>query len=219
MFPVPTKDRKQPLSEAERELFRNAMADVRPLSKQQEMRGPRAPTPGPPAGANSQKADAQKADATPATPPTRRPQESFRRPLRQRDAPPPAVPRQVAPSLHGNTWVFKRPGTRQREFDQLGRRHTKVTKTIDLHNHHLEEARHKLHAEISRYNATGHHVLRVIHGKGRHSPDHKSILREQVPRWLQAHPQVQGFRPSHRTGGGDGSLDVLLRRCPSPRPH
>jgi len=56
----------------------------------------------------------------------------------------------------------------------------------------------------------------LLHGRDFHSdPDRRSVLREEVPRWLsepQFRTHVAGFQPAHPKHGGGGALYLWLRR-------
>jgi DNA-nicking Smr family endonuclease len=56
--------------------------------------------------------------------------------------------------------------------------------------------------------------VRVIHGKGRGSPDGVSVLKTRVRAWLARREEVIAFCQARPAEGGAGALVVLLRpRC------
>jgi DNA-nicking Smr family endonuclease len=58
--------------------------------------------------------------------------------------------------------------------------------------------------------------VRVIHGKGRRSPNGEPVLKRRVIGWLAQRGDVLAFceaRPEH---GGSGAMVVLLKAGPRP---
>ncbi|TVM17349.1 DNA mismatch repair protein MutS [Oceanidesulfovibrio indonesiensis] len=86
---------------------------------------------------------------------------------------------------------------------------------LDLHGMTLEQAYDNMVDFIRRHYLEGHRTVLLIPGRGRNSPEGRSILRQAVQTWLTRDPfkrVVLAFctaRPQH---GGAGALYVLLRK-------
>jgi DNA-nicking Smr family endonuclease len=90
-----------------------------------------------------------------------------------------------------------------------------VDGAIDLHGLSALEAREALEAFLKKRRAEGDRVVRVVHGKGNHSPRGVSILRGEIGAWLsqgRAAREVAAFVSSPDDDGHSGSLLVLLAR-------
>jgi DNA-nicking Smr family endonuclease len=90
-----------------------------------------------------------------------------------------------------------------------------VDGALDLHGLSALEAREALEAFLKKRRAEGDRVVRVVHGKGNHSPRGVSILRGEIGAWLsqgRAAREVAAFVSSPDDDGHSGSLLVLLAR-------
>lgn len=97
---------------------------------------------------------------------------------------------------------------------------------LDLHGMTRHSAEPALLRFVTDARAQGRKLVLVITGKGSqghllhgrdfHSDPHqRSVLREEVPRWLgepQFRTHVAGFQPAHPKHGGGGALYLWLRR-------
>jgi DNA-nicking Smr family endonuclease len=94
------------------------------------------------------------------------------------------------------------------------RRRAGVQATIDLHGMVATEAERALHRFIVRSYGQGVRHLRVIVGKGRHSPTGRGVLRGQIASWLTDPPSahhVRSFVSASMRDGGDGVVLVSLK--------
>ncbi len=90
--------------------------------------------------------------------------------------------------------------------------HKRDTATIDLHGLFVEEALLKLKNKI--VSLLGKNVeLRIIHGKGIHSPEGRSILQKAVREWLDGEGRsfIRSFRTGRPKEGGDGVTIVVVK--------
>lgn len=175
-----------PLPEEERRIFREAVNDVRPLPAP-----PEPPRPSPP-------------------PPSARMRERERR-------------RVLDESLHGtrDRWPdpsageetsFAQPGIQRRVLEKLRRGRYVIAAEIDLHGMRAREATVALAAFLDTVpRDKGAVCVRVIHGKGRRSPQ-GPVLRPLVAEWLSRRYDVLAFATAPEGEGGSGALYVLLRR-------
>jgi len=88
-----------------------------------------------------------------------------------------------------------------------------VVETIDLHRLTGDQAIARLRTAFQRL-AGSEGSVRVIVGKGIHSPDGVSVLRETVPNWMDTtgRTYVAEWRWARLGEGGPGALIVRLRR-------
>ena len=87
-----------------------------------------------------------------------------------------------------------------------------IAARIDLHNMDQVQARSALHGFLIRAHDDGARAVLVITGKGVQGD---GILRRRVPEWLAEAPvraMVAGVSHAERHHGGEGALDVALKR-------
>ena len=171
------------IKDEERELFRAAMRDVKPLGqvKQLPARERRRPR------AASRRAD----DALVLA-------DSLRLDPADLDV------------ESGEELRFRREGVQESVLRRLRQGHYAVRDEIDLHGLTQDEARHALGAFLAESALHGRHCVRVIHGKGRGSGQRGPVLKSAVNRWLRRHGAVRAFCSARRNDGGTGALYVLL---------
>src|ERR1051326_2006777 len=86
---------------------------------------------------------------------------------------------------------------------------------LDLHGLNLQEARFALEEFLLESLRSGFTCVRVIHGRGRHSHKHHSVLKENIQRWLctrRMSRHVIAYTSARRCDGGGGAVYVLLRK-------
>ncbi|MFO0588933.1 MAG: Smr/MutS family protein [Polyangiaceae bacterium] len=102
-----------------------------------------------------------------------------------------------------------------REVRRLRRGQYTVDQQIDLHGLTAFEARKQMEAFLEKRRKEGDRVLRIIHGKGGHSPRGVSVLRGEIAAWLSQGPakrHIAAFATAPDGEGGAGALLVLLMR-------
>jgi len=85
---------------------------------------------------------------------------------------------------------------------------------IDLHGLSRSQARDRLEAFIRESVRLGRRCVRVVHGRGRHSPGGRPLLKESVERWLgqrRVGRFVLAFTSARMVDGGGGAVYVLLK--------
>jgi DNA-nicking Smr family endonuclease len=100
-------------------------------------------------------------------------------------------------------------------LDDLRSGRFSVQAYIDLHGLNLQEARFILEEFLLESVRAGFSCVRVIHGRGRHSHKHISVLKENVQRWLctrRMSRHVIAYTSARRCDGGGGAVYVLLRK-------
>jgi DNA-nicking Smr family endonuclease len=173
------------IKDEDRELFRRAVRDVRPLgtakrSPERERRRPRAA---------SRRADEAAVLA-----------DSLRLDAADHDV------------ESGDELVYRREGIPESVLRRLRRGEYAVRDEIDLHGMTQDEARVALAAFLAEAALHGRRCLRVIHGKGLRSGQRGPVLKSAVNRWLRRHDAVAAFCSARRNDGGTGALYVLLGR-------
>lgn len=101
------------------------------------------------------------------------------------------VSRQVLRKLRSGTWVIQ---------DQL-----------DLHGHDRHQAREALAAFLADCAKRGVRCVRVIHGKGLGSKNREPVLKTKVKQWLARRDEVLAYCQARPVDGGGGALLVLLK--------
>ena len=181
---------KRPPDPKERELWRAAMRDVKPLRKGKTAKPKVEHAPSAPAKEPAPaKAPATKAKAAPA--------------------PLPPKPKPV-PELA----VGRLADMDKRLAERLRRGQLPIEGKLDLHGLTQEEAHDQLGGFIAVSQKQGRRCILVVTGKGLWR-EGAGILRENVPRWLNERPnraRVLAIAQAQPRDGGTGALYVLLKR-------
>ncbi|MFP4213589.1 MAG: Smr/MutS family protein [Desulfohalobiaceae bacterium] len=91
---------------------------------------------------------------------------------------------------------------------------------LDLHGQNLEQARTSLTRFIRDHYLNGRRCLLIIPGRGKNSPQGRSVIREHIQPWLTQDPLkrvVLAFSTARPTHGGTGALYILLRKYKKSR--
>ena len=174
------------LSETDRNMFRQAVADAKPMPQHGKvLRKKEAPPPYPVQSQLDEKEALRESLAA---------EWSTQDWLDSGDEPNflrPGLSRQVLRKLRSGTWVIQ---------DQL-----------DLHGLDRHEAREALAAFLARCLKRGMRCVRVIHGKGLGSKNREPVLKTKVKQWLAQREEVLAFCQARPADGGSGALMVLLK--------
>ena len=173
------------LSETDRSLFRQAVADAKPLPHHGKvLRKKDAPPPYPVQSHLDEHAALRESLAAGWT------AEDW---LDSGDEPNfvrAGVSRQALRKLRSGAWVIQ---------DQL-----------DLHGHDRHEAREALAGFLASCRRRGVRCVRVIHGKGLGSKNREPVLKAKVKHWLAQREEVLAYCQARPVDGGSGALLVLL---------
>jgi len=182
----PRRAKPAPLSEEEIALFRQAVADVRPLRGLNRIRlTPQRPWPEPrPLALDEQ---VETVDGLSDNIPWYDNLDS------------------------GAELVFRRPGLSHQILKNLRRGHWQIQSEIDLHGHTSDEARQQLALFLNECRHFGLRCVRVIHGKGLCSKNREPVLKFKTANWLMQRDDVLAFCQAKPAEGGGGALVVLLR--------
>ena len=108
------------------------------------------------------------------------------------------------PHPEGRRWIG---GLRKGRFS--------VQAHLDLHGLVAAEAR-KAFEDFIRFSLKqGHGCVRVVHGRGNHSPEGRPTLKDKLARWLgtrRISRHVIAYASARLADGGGGALYILLRR-------
>jgi DNA-nicking Smr family endonuclease len=86
---------------------------------------------------------------------------------------------------------------------------------LDLHGMTAEEAKQAVHQFVLHSMKMGRRCILVVHGRGRNSPDQRSVLKDRLKQWLtrgELGRRVLAFSSARSYDGGSGAMYVLLRR-------
>lgn len=119
--------------------------------------------------------------------------------------------RQTAPSTQQNyldKWCV--PGF-DKAIKRLRKGNPPCTSESDLHGLTSGQASAKLKRFIDESYRRNHRAVRIICGRGQHSPDGKSILKPVACEIMRSHPLVRGYCIASMKHGADGAYYVLLK--------
>ena len=108
---------------------------------------------------------------------------------------------------------FRRPGIGPDVVRRLRKGDWTIKAQIDLHGLRVDEARSALVEFLQSATRNDQRCVRVIHGKGLGSLNREPVLKGKVLKWLVQRHDVLAFCQARPNDGGAGALVVLL----SPR--
>lgn len=114
----------------------------------------------------------------------------------------------------GEEILFKRHGIQERVFRKLQRGQFSIEAELDLHGLKIDAAREALSQFLSGVRSTRQRCVRIIHGKGRGSPDGKPVLKMRLQGWLRQRDEVLAYCSARPRDGGTGAVYVLIKRRP-----
>lgn len=111
----------------------------------------------------------------------------------------------------GDEAFWCRNGVSLKQMRDLRRGRWVLQASIDLHGHTRDQARLALSAFLNECQAKTYRCIRIVHGKGQHSPGREPVLKHLVLDWLSLRQEVLAFCQARRCDGGAGAVVVLLR--------
>lgn len=112
------------------------------------------------------------------------------------------------------------PGLDPRVLRRLRKGEFTPQADLDLHGSDAATARALVEAFVVDAHARGLRCLRIVHGRGRRSPNGEPVLRPSLPRWLARGPArllVLAYTSAPPHDGGTGASYVLLARRKAER--
>jgi DNA-nicking Smr family endonuclease len=103
------------------------------------------------------------------------------------------------------------PGLQKKVLRKLRHGFFDIDAELDLHGLNAQEARHRLFEFLARSVQVDLRCVHIIHGKGYRSPDNRPVLKNKLNLWLRQHDDVLAFCSSSPDDGGTGAVYVLLR--------
>ena len=107
---------------------------------------------------------------------------------------------------------FSRPGLQKQTLRKLRQGKLAIEAELDLHGLKVDQARQVLFNFIQQSRDAGKRCVRVIHGKGRNTDQGHGVLKINTNRWLQQIEGVLAFCSTQAKDGGTGAVYVLLKR-------
>ena len=85
--------------------------------------------------------------------------------------------------------------------------------TLDLHGLKVPDALRETEQFLREAQESGIESVRIVYGKGRHSPSGRGVLRDAVTGWLDAHGRhlVRRYERRPDASGADGGIIVWVR--------
>lgn len=117
----------------------------------------------------------------------------------------------MAHSADGNL-LFGRTGVQRKIMRKLRRGQIRIEDELDLHGMRVSEAADALSQFLAESTSRRLRCVRVIHGKGLGSGGGRSVLKENVSRWLKLRDDVVAFSSAVPGDGGTGAVYVLLKQ-------
>jgi len=110
----------------------------------------------------------------------------------------------------GDELTFLRESYPRNILKKLRRGEYAIQEELDLHGLFAEEAKVQVHGfinECARYNIS---AVRIIHGKGLHSPDKKPVLKNLILGWLKKNQFIIAVSSTPSNDGGTGAIYALI---------
>jgi DNA-nicking Smr family endonuclease len=111
----------------------------------------------------------------------------------------------------GAVLSFQRSGIRDQVMRRLRRGLYPSEDELDLHGLNQTAARDRLAEFIAHSRDLGRRCVRIVHGKGYRSGARGPVLKAAVNLWLRRHLDVVAFTSARAIDGGTGAVYVLLR--------
>ena len=112
----------------------------------------------------------------------------------------------------GDELYFKRDGVQSRLFQKLRRGQVPCDYELDLHGMTIAVAKLALAEFLHRARKADWRCVRIIHGKGRGSPDGIPVLKGKLDAWLRKREEILAFASARPIDGGTGAMYVLIKR-------
>jgi DNA-nicking Smr family endonuclease len=111
---------------------------------------------------------------------------------------------------YGESIQYLKQGHSKKLLSKLKRNQYRIDYTIDLHGYFLKDATIAIHKLLHDAINQQHHVIRIIHGKGKHSSNKGPVLKSMLNQQLRLRDDVIAFCTAPAHDGGTGVLYCLL---------
>jgi DNA-nicking Smr family endonuclease len=111
----------------------------------------------------------------------------------------------------GDTLVYQGAGVQDSVFRKLRRGQFRIETELDLHGYNRSAAHLAVTRFLAYCQAHRHRCVRIIHGKGNGSPNSGPVIKSHLDGWLRKRKDVIAFCSARPVDGGTGAVYVLLR--------
>lgn len=115
----------------------------------------------------------------------------------------------------GDTLAYRANGVQDSVWRRLRRGGYRIGAELDLHGLNRQAARHAVAVFLADCQDRNIRALRIIHGKGRGSPNSGPVIKALLDGWLRRRKDVLAFCSARPHDGGTGAVYVLLRASQS----
>nr|WP_154324914.1 DNA endonuclease SmrA [Pantoea sp. 201603H] len=112
---------------------------------------------------------------------------------------------------------FKAEGIQQGVLDKLRLGKYELDASLNLLRQPIKNCRQLLFTFMLQARKDNLRNLLIIHGKGRHDKSHANIIRSHLNRWLRQFDDVQTFCIAQSWHGGSGAIYVGMRKTEQAR--
>jgi DNA-nicking Smr family endonuclease len=111
----------------------------------------------------------------------------------------------------GEALSYRAPGLQDAVWRRLRRGSYRIAAELDLHGLNRLQAQQAVHRFLADCQARGRRSVRIIHGKGRGSPNGSPVIKTLLDAWLRRRRDVLAFCSAQPHDGGTGAVYVLLK--------
>ena len=112
----------------------------------------------------------------------------------------------------GEELNYSKPGVQPKTLRKLRRGQFTIDTELDLHGMNITTARETLATFLHSCHQQNQRCIRIIHGKGLRSSNKGPVIKTMVNKWLRQRDDVLAFCSAIPVDGGTGVAYVLLRR-------
>jgi len=112
--------------------------------------------------------------------------------------------------VEGDFFFHEKGFSKQAQHKITQSQHTDAT--LDLHGLYVQPALNACVIFLKKALASKYRVIKIIHGRGLHSPDGRPILKQEVFRWLKEGSYANSILSVKPIQSGGASLVVLRRQ-------
>jgi len=111
----------------------------------------------------------------------------------------------------GDTLTYRGDGIQDSVWRRLRRGNYHIRAELDLHGLNRDAARQAVAQFLADCQNNDARCIRIIHGKGRGSPNSGPVIKALLDGWLRQRKDVLAFCSARPHDGGTGAVYVLLR--------